>query len=342
MKGSLGMALVAIESTFPWFSFSGSDVISLTFLEFGNQLVHDWRGNTEYPLFKKYKYKPTYSEEDGARLLYGLPHEQYLHISVKPFFEFLGFSYTSVDYNGKDGALPLDVRVDLRANLTTSFNIITNIGFSEHIGEFDIEDNLWGNQYAMFQNFHNLGHIGTLYFHEVPAASGWFLHGVCGYELSFFRELIQLNNYQTQMLFSGSPHGKRYTLITVAYEKKNSDDFMTFEAFQKLPGLKSRFPQIHVVQYQINNNDIQRTRNLVATEDAIAIEARDLCHRRADNSQTCIENLSDALSAILRSQHSAMGRMYGLPSSNESNGDQSTGAVYHAAYPSPQLLQIAI
>jgi hypothetical protein len=101
---------------------------------------------------------------------------------AKVYFEHVGMKRTSVDFNGNNGALKLDARMQLRDLIPGpkgQFNLITNLGFSEHIGEQDIEKNLLHNQYAIFKNFHDVGEVGSVYFHHVPRMGQWNRHGVC-------------------------------------------------------------------------------------------------------------------------------------------------------------------
>ncbi len=51
---------------------------------------------------------------------------------AKPFFEHLGFKHTSIDYNGLNGAINLDVRKDL-SGILPRFDVLTNLGFTEHV-----------------------------------------------------------------------------------------------------------------------------------------------------------------------------------------------------------------
>ena len=67
----------------------------------------------------------------------------------------MGISYDSVDLNGYDGALKLDCRQDISKELEPG-DILTNIGFSEHVGEGDLIENVMLNQYRFFKNMHDL------------------------------------------------------------------------------------------------------------------------------------------------------------------------------------------
>jgi hypothetical protein len=113
-----------------------SDVNKLSMLEFGNQEVHDKEGMFYGPYIEEGFYSSTFP--------------------TKYFFEHMGMKHVSVDLNGMDGSLALDCRRDITGNLSRA-DIITNIGFSEHVGEGDLESNIVRNQYTMFKNMHDLG-----------------------------------------------------------------------------------------------------------------------------------------------------------------------------------------
>ncbi|HAY34801.1 MAG TPA: hypothetical protein PK536_11825 [Ignavibacteria bacterium] len=64
--------------------------------------------------------------------------------TVKEYWESKGVMHTSIDLNGKDGAVPLDLSKPLPANFFNAFNIVTNCGTSEHVD----------NQYECWKNIH--------------------------------------------------------------------------------------------------------------------------------------------------------------------------------------------
>ena len=59
-------------------------------------------------------------------------------VTYKEWFTGQGMHHVSVDINGKDGALPIDLRLNLmdalaQRNQPTQYDIITNIGTTEHV-----------------------------------------------------------------------------------------------------------------------------------------------------------------------------------------------------------------
>ena len=61
-----------------------------------------------------------------------------------------------MDLNQWDGSVALDCRQDISKKLSRA-DVITNIGFSEHVGEGDMSDKVVLNQYMFFKNMHELG-----------------------------------------------------------------------------------------------------------------------------------------------------------------------------------------
>lgn len=113
-----------------------NELHSISMLEFGNQEVHDKEGMFYRPFVDEGFYSSSFP--------------------TKYFFEHMGLKHVSVDLNEMDGSLPLDCRFDLTKNLSKA-DVITNIGFSEHVGEGVLESNIVWNQYTMFKNMHDLG-----------------------------------------------------------------------------------------------------------------------------------------------------------------------------------------
>ena len=109
-------------------------------------------------------------------------------------------SYTSVDINGQDGAIPVDLRRDDAAHIIQEmsgrqhFDLITNIGTSEHVTE----------QRPFWQAVHLLSVPGTYHAHWVPQAEKRLDHAVAGscwhpYP-GFFQRLAADNGYDIELL----------------------------------------------------------------------------------------------------------------------------------------------
>jgi len=289
---------------------------SLTMLEFGNQRIHDFHDatttTTPYPLFDKYGFDAT------ALALVAPAEPPTLEPTppVRPFFEHLGLAYVSVDYNGVDGSLKLDVRGVLRDHLGGNYSVITNIGFSEHVGEFDPDrTHFHANQYVIFKNFHDLGHAGTVYFHEVPTFDDWHMHGVAGYDVAFFEALVRANGYVRSNVTLRGHHGLFKRVVVASYVKGGTEGapFMSLEDFAQLPGLHARYDQVHQVQLRISGLE-DGAMGYYTTADlmvpgALASESKVLCDIIKDPWPTeCVERTQQILAAKLVEQK---GQFYG-------------------------------
>jgi len=127
----------------------------------------------------------------------------------KPYFEQMGIKHISIDINGKDGVLKL--------NLCNSINlkpvdIVTNFGTSEHVK----------NQYMCFKNIHGFCKLGGLIMHEVPEEGSFLKHGLYWYIHNFFiniyanQKIIELKNLKY-------PDGNLIFCII----KKTSEEFVS-------------------------------------------------------------------------------------------------------------------
>jgi len=165
---------------------------------------------------------------------------------IKYFFEHLGIIHTSIDYNGLDGALKCDLRDDLYEILKSKFDIITNLGTTEHVGEdLTNDDDLYFNQYQCFKNLHNLGNIGCIYYHVLPLTKNWYKHGACDYSFNFFNVLINKCPYQNifepfledyRVKYSNSMNENS---ICLCYMKVSDEPFISFEEFKCIEGIRS-------------------------------------------------------------------------------------------------------
>ena len=147
----------------------------------------------------------------------------------KEYFLHVGFDHTSIDINGKDGALPIDLAKPIPDTVFDArFDIVTNFGVSEHVL----------NQFECFKNIHNLCKTDGLIIHIVPhlsyknriIATGRILqHGNYNYTFDFFCDLANICEYtilDRRMLIRG--------LVAVAMVKTKDNDFISEEQFNQL------------------------------------------------------------------------------------------------------------
>lgn len=140
-------------------------------LELGNQdILNSFWGKT---------FAPKLSEKDG-----------------KQYYSRRAVEHTSIDLNGRDGALKIDLsRPFNRPEWRGHFDVVTNSGTSEHVEPHEA-------QFTCFQNVHEVTKNSGLMIHIVPGVqelrgSGyWKYHCNNYYSTEFFRMLCRSNDYR--------------------------------------------------------------------------------------------------------------------------------------------------
>lgn len=106
----------------------------------------------------------------------------------KVYFLNLRCNHHSIDWNGLDGAIPLDMTKPIPIlRFLNAFDIITNFGCTEHYG---------GNHWQAWKNIHDMGRVGCTYIHTVPLWGSHPGHGYYHYTLEFFEKLCKSNEYE--------------------------------------------------------------------------------------------------------------------------------------------------
>jgi len=163
--------------------------------------------------------------------------------SSKDFFKWYGYNHISFDLNTNHGALKYDFSRDI-SKYNAYFDIFTNIGSSEHIGEINSNQEFESGQhpqYYCFKNIHDMTKINGIMIHMVPLAGNWEKHGRFKYTLDFFNSLALLNNYEvhSKEIFEYAPEkketGMKCILITLIKTFKNN--FIAHDAFHNISGL---------------------------------------------------------------------------------------------------------
>lgn len=113
----------------------------------------------------------------------------------KDYFQSIGIDHTSIDWNGEDGALNLDLRqpIDL-----PPFDMVTNIGTTEHVSD----------QRAVWRNIHNLLKVGGVLASVTPMYGDWWWHGEYYPTPAFFEQFAN-NGYRIDYLDIGRKHPNR-------------------------------------------------------------------------------------------------------------------------------------
>ena len=111
------------------------------------------------------------------------------HGTGKRYFESLGSTHVSIDLNGKNGSLPLDLTSQFdEATWGSKFDMVTNFGTTEHVRD----------QFSVFRNIHLFTKPGGVMIHTVPPVGAWtrHLHCHCWYRPGFFEALAEVNGYK--------------------------------------------------------------------------------------------------------------------------------------------------
>jgi len=121
--------------------------------------------------------------ELGDQQIYIQGKEQVLFKSY-PFFDYTEF--ISIDWHGKNDVIKLDFREEILENLKNKADLLTNFGFTEHVG----------NQYMAWKNIHNILKVGGICISELPGMPKFPGHEELPYYTEeFFGYLCRDNGY---------------------------------------------------------------------------------------------------------------------------------------------------
>jgi hypothetical protein len=143
---------------------------------------------------------------------------------AKRHFERLGVIHTSIDLNGQDGALVVDLsRPTDRSDWLGHFDVITNCGTTEHVDPHEA-------QYDAFKNLHDWLRVGGISIHALPdvdaleESGSWRGHCNNYYSASFVDMLATSNGYSVVSLRSINH------LVVFCLSKDQNRPFMTDRA----------------------------------------------------------------------------------------------------------------
>lgn len=125
--------------------------------------------------------------------------------------------HVSIDLNGQDGSLPIDLDQPIPESLKNRFDVVTNYGTTEHVSD----------QYQVFKNINDLCKTNGIMIHALIPLGYWKGHGRYYYSLDFVKSLSQICNYTIVKLEEILAPSRN--LIFVAYKKNNFADKSTFD-----------------------------------------------------------------------------------------------------------------
>jgi hypothetical protein len=105
---------------------------------------------------------------------------------ARDFWQWLGFTYASIDIDGSPFSIPLDLNYDqVPKHKRGKYHLVTNFGTTEHVA----------NQLNAFKVIHDLTSVDGIMMHHLPA-QGMMNHGLVNYNLKFFWMLARSNGYK--------------------------------------------------------------------------------------------------------------------------------------------------
>lgn len=147
----------------------------------------------------------------------------------KDIYSSWGVEHVSIDLNGEDGALPIDLDKPVPPIFLDRFDVITNYGTIEHVN----------NQFQVFKNIHDMHKQGGIVIHVLPPTGHWLGHCRYYYSEQFVKGLANACGYQiiNYKILDESVHKAPNNLIAVTYIKKGNNGFITKEEFDRIGGI---------------------------------------------------------------------------------------------------------
>ena len=147
---------------------------------------------------------------------------------AKSYFTGLGVYHTSVDINGQDGALCLDLQEPLNIG---EFDVVTNFGTSEHVPA----------QFPTFKNMHEACRVEGLMIHVVPSIANLEIrrpHGLWLYKPEFFLSLAKMCKYKI-LSQEIRPRKRGSPILAQAFVAyiKSAHPFPELQQFSKIGGI---------------------------------------------------------------------------------------------------------
>jgi len=125
----------------------------------------------------------------------------------------LGVQHTSIDINGLDGALIIDLTKDLPKELRDNFDIVTDFGTIEHIEK----------QEQVFKSVHDACKVNGYMIHSLPLNGFWIGHCPYHYTEDFPKNLASKNCYE--LVFKEIKPRRKEKFINFIFKKINTSPF---------------------------------------------------------------------------------------------------------------------
>jgi len=133
------------------------------------------------------------------------------NVAWKPYFEALGIRHVSVDLNGLDGALNLDLQEPLGLG---RFDMVTNFGTTEHVE----------HQEPVWRNIHEA--CEQVFVSSTPKPGHWAEHGRYYPTNEFYLRFAELNGFRVDLLNTRNQQAaRRRELINVRMTREKWVEF---------------------------------------------------------------------------------------------------------------------
>jgi hypothetical protein len=127
----------------------------------------------------------------------------------KPYFESLGIRHVSIDLNGNNGAIKLDLQQPLSIG---EFDVVTNFGTTEHVE----------NQEPVWRNIHEA--CSQCFISSTPVPGQWKDHGRYYPTEEFYIQFALLNGFEIDYLNVG-PLTQKQELVNVRMTRTSRPPF---------------------------------------------------------------------------------------------------------------------
>jgi hypothetical protein len=126
---------------------------------------------------------------DEVKTMIELGNKKNANGTYKAMFEKNGIEHTSVDWNGEDGALNVDLREDLKLSdigLKRKVDCVTNIGTTEHCSPQGL---VWHNILRWLK-------VGGYFVSVTPKPEQWWWHGEFYPTAEWYQSFCDLNGLE--------------------------------------------------------------------------------------------------------------------------------------------------
>jgi len=147
-------------------------------------------------------------------------------IPAKKYYYALGVrEHVSIDINGKNKALSLDLDYPVPSYLRNRFDVLTNYGTIEHIN----------NQYQVFKNMHDMCKTEGVMIHSLPPVGHWPGHARYYYTEIGIQQLAELCQYDIigDIRRIKKKRGEDNDLLCAAF-RKTRGEFVSYAEFMNI------------------------------------------------------------------------------------------------------------